>query len=82
MIIDDPFEGKEAEFGIKAEVKFPSRSPSPQREKIDLNMNFDELEFIEDDVDIDKIAEKKTEEELKQEKDDAEAKRAALVLEI
>ena len=45
-------------------------------------MNFDELEFIEDDVDIDKIAEKKTEEELKQEKDDAEAKRAALVLEI
>ena len=45
-------------------------------------MNFDELEFIEDDVDIDKIAAKKTEEELKQEKDEAEAKRAALVLEI
>lgn len=31
MVIEDPFENKEASFGIQNPIRYPSRSPSPQR---------------------------------------------------
>ena len=83
LIIDDPFEDKEKDFGIEQQVHYPSRSPSPEREKIDLkNIDLKEQAFLEDDVQLESMAEKKTEEELKADKANAEAKSRALGLEI
>ena len=83
LIIDDPFEGREVEFGLEKEINYPSRSPSPEREKVDLwNIDFKETAFLEDDVKIEELAQTKTEEELKAEKAEADKKGWAAVGEI
>ena len=46
------------------------------------DMDFKETAFLEDDVQLDEIAAEKTEHEIKQEKDNAEMRNAALVGEI
>jgi hypothetical protein len=48
-VIDDPFEGREAEFGVR--LKYPDRSPSPVRAKEDVdlkNIDFQETVFLDD----------------------------------
>lgn len=68
-------------------MKFPSRSPSPtplDTAPIDMNdlknIDFKEATFLEDDVQIEALAKSKTEEEVKQEKADAEARGRTHVL--
>ena len=67
MIIDDPFEGRQEEFGIRGELKYPSRSPSPVRglaaKSLNELKNFigddgdeDEHIYLEDDVELDQLA--------------------------
>ena len=78
MIIEDPFEGHEEQFGLtKADLRYPSRSPSPIRGVAGRSLaeikaaaqdaDDDELMYLEDDVDIDNLAQTKTEAELKDE---------------
>ena len=74
MVIDDPFEGKEQDFGLTKGINYPSRSPSPERQKVEMmNIDFKETAFLEDDIQLEEMATKKTEEELKAEKATAEA---------
>ena len=77
MIIEDPFEGQADKFGLTAsDLIQPSRSPSPIRgvagrslaeiKTAAMNAEEDELLYLEDDVELDKLASNKTEGELKE----------------
>lgn len=52
LVIDDPFEGKDNDFGVS--LRIPSRSPSPFKAAIASNLK--ELDvgetFLEDDIDL------------------------------
>lgn len=80
VVIDDPFEGKEADFGVK--LRYPSRSPSPVNQKDDVDLrkiDFQETVFLDDSV---KLVSTKNEAELKQAKVDADTRARKHVLEI
>lgn len=52
MVIDDPFEGKEREFGV--DLHYPSRSPSPRKPLAITNLKDIDIgeTFLEDDIDL------------------------------
>jgi peptidyl-prolyl cis-trans isomerase-like 4 len=71
VVIDDPFDGKDAEFNLS--IKLPSRSPSPIKEPQDVDLKrieFADTVFLDDDIKLE--TKKKTEAQLKQEKIEAD----------
>lgn len=60
LVIDDPFEGREAEFGVK--LSYPSRSPSPVRHLKATNLKDIEVGevFLEDDIDLETMKTQQT----------------------
>jgi len=72
MVIEDPFEDRAHEFSMKEiDVQGPSRSPSPERDDGD---DSDKVYLEDDDVNLVEVAQTKTSKELKEEKEELEAK--------
>ena len=91
MIIENPFEDQLAKFGLDpAKVRYPSRSPSPVRgfagrslqdiKNAEGEDGDEEHIYLEDDVELDNLAQTKTEAQLKDEQAEAEAKGRQQVL--
>lgn len=79
LVIDDPFEGKENKFGVK--IRYPSRSPSPNKPKAITDLKDFEIgeTFLEDDIDLEMM---KSQQRLQQDKETVDAKNRAQVLTI